>query len=58
MPEPFPLEYARPTRRPWIVRVTFILGILCGPLAYGLGALFSFLFDNIPACWAATARTR
>jgi hypothetical protein len=34
------------------VRATFVLGIACGPLAFGLGALFAFLFDNIPLCWA------
>lgn len=55
MPEPLPLEYARPTRPPGIVRATFILGLLCGPIGYGLGVLFSFLFDNIPIIWSAMA---
>ncbi|HEY2587157.1 MAG TPA: hypothetical protein VGI81_15525 [Tepidisphaeraceae bacterium] len=52
MPEPLPLEYATPTPQPGVVRATFILGIACGPLAYGVGALLSFLFDNVPVCWA------
>jgi hypothetical protein len=52
MPEPLTLEYGRPVPQPGVVRATLILGLACGPLAYGLGGLLYLLSDNIPLCWA------
>lgn len=51
-PEPFPLEYAKPTYKPWIVRTTFFLGLFSGPLSLGFAMLVSLMTDSIPAAWA------